>query len=74
MSNNKESAMIVEHDFIASDGFCRIKWDEHHGNSSKLEITVKGDSSGDDHRTMTITGSIEIEEFFALVDKIRGKA
>jgi hypothetical protein len=66
--------MVVETDFIASDGFCRIQWDEHHGDSSTLEITVEGDSDSAEHRTLTITGSSEISQFFALIDQIRGKA
>jgi hypothetical protein len=53
-------------------GYCRVEYDEHHGDSSTLTIEI--DNSGatrEKLKSLTIYGSIEIGEFFNLIDRIR---
>ena len=62
-------ARIVESD-LWGFGYGRIEYREDRGDSSTLEITFR-DNSNDPRQTMRIVGSIEIGEFFKLIDRVR---
>jgi hypothetical protein len=51
-------------------GYGRIEYREEHGDSSTLVITYR-DNTNDPMQTMRIVGSIEIAEFFKLIDRVR---
>jgi hypothetical protein len=65
-------ARIVESD-LCGFGHGRIEYREDHGDSSTLMITIDNSSNTgiDQLEMMTIVGSIEIEEFFKLIDQVR---
>jgi hypothetical protein len=60
---------MVESD-LGGFGYGRIEYREDHGDSSTLEIFFR-DNSNDPLQTMEIVGSIEIAEFFKLIDRVR---
>ena len=60
---------MVESD-LDGFGYSRIEWCEKHGDSSTLEITYR-DNTNDPMQTMRIVGSIEIAEFFKLINRAR---
>jgi hypothetical protein len=66
---SSELARVVEGD-LEGFGYGRVEYYEEHGDSSRLEITFR-DNSNDPMQTMRIVGSIEIEEFFKLIDRVR---
>jgi hypothetical protein len=63
---------IVESD-LCGCGHGRIEYREEHGDSSTLVISVdnSGNTGDDRPEMMRIVGSIEIEEFFKLIDRVR---
>ena len=63
-------ARIVESD-LGGLGHGRVEYDEELGDRSRLVITFN-DNSDEPRQTMTIIGSIEIAEFFQLIDRVRG--
>jgi hypothetical protein len=61
----------VESD-LGGFGYGRIEYYEEYGDRSTLEITFNHDNNSDyPQQTMTIIGSIEIDEFFKLIDLVR---
>jgi hypothetical protein len=60
---------VVESD-LDGFGYGRAEYCEEFGDHSTLEICFR-DNSNDPLQTMEIVGSIEIEEFFKLIDRVR---
>lgn len=65
-----EAPKIVEDD-LGGFGYGRVEYREEHGAHSTLEITFNADNCYEPKQTMTIVGSIEIQEFFKLIDQVR---
>jgi hypothetical protein len=59
----------AENDF-GDGGYGRVTWDEHNGDSSRLEIKIN-DGEADAATALIIRGSIKIAGFFNLIDEIR---
>jgi hypothetical protein len=50
----------------------RVEYYEEHGDGSTLEIVFDDSSNtGDGPQRMRVVGSIEISQFFALIDRVR---
>jgi hypothetical protein len=75
MSELMQARTKVVEDDLGGFGYGRIEYREEHGDrdSSRLEIYFR-DNSNDPLQTMEIVGSIEIEEFFKLIDRVRREA
>jgi hypothetical protein len=69
MTVMQDRTKVVEDD-LGGFGYGRIEYREDHGDSSRLEIYFR-DNSNDPLQTMEIVGSIEIAEFFKLIDRVR---
>jgi hypothetical protein len=61
---------VVEGD-LEGFGYGRVEWYEEHGDHSTLTITFNDNMSNHVRQTMEIVGSIEIAEFFKLIDRVR---
>jgi hypothetical protein len=70
----KEATMTTVESDLLGCGYCRIERKGRGGTSDRLEITIEDGVTGDGVKTLTIAGSIEIEEFFALIDQIQAQA
>jgi hypothetical protein len=65
-------AMKVVESELNGCGYCRVEYDEHHGDSSTLSIEIDNSgATGEELKSLTIYGSIEIAEFFNLIDRVR---
>jgi hypothetical protein len=69
MIGREDQTRVIESD-LGGFGYGRVAYYEEHGDHSTLEITFR-DNTDEPRQTMTIVGSIEIAEFFQLLDRVR---